>query len=101
LGKELAKGSLCEVSEEAATVIKADNVTLQAELQRADDLEEEAGAQEMEQPQEDVSKGAVGERGDVGEKVRVSMGLPVVMPAHGGDVTAGAGREGIVPDDYG
>jgi hypothetical protein len=38
LGKELAKGTFCEVPEPAARVIREDNVALQAELQRAEDV---------------------------------------------------------------
>jgi hypothetical protein len=40
LGKELAKGTFCEVPGPAAKVIREDNVALQAELQRAEDLED-------------------------------------------------------------
>jgi hypothetical protein len=40
LGTELAKGTFCEVPEPAAKVIRDDNVALQAELQRAEDLED-------------------------------------------------------------
>jgi hypothetical protein len=47
LGKELAKGSFCEVPEQAAKAIKEDNVAFQAELQRAEDVEDGLGARMM------------------------------------------------------